>query len=423
MNGKRIALAGLLAFIIAGTAPFALGQGYGTDTQNVLMPASGGMAGVSIARPQDVPAAIFGNPATPLAVPGDAVHPRRRVGRRLSDRHRTTARSTNLRTAVQRHLADAGLRHARHRRDPGLARRSAFPARWASASPASAAWAPSIAAACPRTAAAQQRQQRVHGARRQRRRGRRSDRPTLRRRERDPRHRLRATGTCRPAGQHARWSTTTPCAAPSALDYDAERLQHRRRVTIRRRWASTSPTPSASGDDVPRPPHRPAGDHRPRLGQPQPDGRQPADSPPTSITSSGKTPRSGRTCMVNQWAFAVGAQLTRGQTQIPPGLLVQRPTPSTTTSATALDGISRSPRPNCSCSRRRARRRSTSTASPAASGLSDFLVPNLDLDLFAGGLFQAEDQFGANSVSVAIYYVGLGMTWKYGPCGEPGQCE
>ena len=40
------------------------GQGYGTDTQNVLTPAAGGMAGVSLALPQDVPAAIFGNPAT-----------------------------------------------------------------------------------------------------------------------------------------------------------------------------------------------------------------------------------------------------------------------------------------------------------------------------------------------------------------------
>jgi hypothetical protein len=42
----------------------ALGQGYGTDAQNVLTPAAGGMAGVSIALPQDVPAALFGNPAT-----------------------------------------------------------------------------------------------------------------------------------------------------------------------------------------------------------------------------------------------------------------------------------------------------------------------------------------------------------------------
>ena len=49
---------------VAATADLARGQGYGTDLQNIMGPASGGMAGVSIARPQDVPSAIFGNPAT-----------------------------------------------------------------------------------------------------------------------------------------------------------------------------------------------------------------------------------------------------------------------------------------------------------------------------------------------------------------------
>jgi hypothetical protein len=42
-------------------------------------------------------------------------------------------------------------------------------------------------------------------------------------------------------------------------------------------------------------------------------------------------------------------------------------------------------------------------------------VPNLDLDLFAGGLFNATDEFGPHTqTSVAIYYVGMGMTWRYG---------
>ncbi len=53
----------LSILLLAWTGP-ANGQGYGTDLQNVLAPASGGMAGVSTARPQDVPSAIFGNPAT-----------------------------------------------------------------------------------------------------------------------------------------------------------------------------------------------------------------------------------------------------------------------------------------------------------------------------------------------------------------------
>ena len=51
-------------FAVTSHAHRALGQGYGSDTQNVLTPAAGGMAGASIALPQDVPAAIFGNPAT-----------------------------------------------------------------------------------------------------------------------------------------------------------------------------------------------------------------------------------------------------------------------------------------------------------------------------------------------------------------------
>jgi len=64
----------LWAVLAAGLALFAAGrcaaQGYGTDTQNVLTPASGGMAGVSLARPQDVPSAVFGNPATLTQLPG-----------------------------------------------------------------------------------------------------------------------------------------------------------------------------------------------------------------------------------------------------------------------------------------------------------------------------------------------------------------
>lgn len=50
--------------VLSAWAGSAWGQGYGTDTQNVLMPAAGGMAGVSTALPQDVPAAVFGNPST-----------------------------------------------------------------------------------------------------------------------------------------------------------------------------------------------------------------------------------------------------------------------------------------------------------------------------------------------------------------------
>jgi len=42
----------------------ALGQSFGVELQNTLMPASGGMAGTSIARPQDLTSAINANPAS-----------------------------------------------------------------------------------------------------------------------------------------------------------------------------------------------------------------------------------------------------------------------------------------------------------------------------------------------------------------------
>ena len=43
---------------------FARGQGYGVDTQNVLGPLGGHGRRQHCALPQDVPSAIFGNPAT-----------------------------------------------------------------------------------------------------------------------------------------------------------------------------------------------------------------------------------------------------------------------------------------------------------------------------------------------------------------------
>ncbi len=64
MNGRLILVVLAVGFGLAAHSQRALGQGYGSDTQNVLTPAAGGMAGVSLAMPQDVPAAIFGNPAT-----------------------------------------------------------------------------------------------------------------------------------------------------------------------------------------------------------------------------------------------------------------------------------------------------------------------------------------------------------------------
>src|SRR5579885_3451265 len=52
----------LLASWIGESSAYA--QSFGVELHNALMPASGGMAGTSIARPQDFLSAINGNPAS-----------------------------------------------------------------------------------------------------------------------------------------------------------------------------------------------------------------------------------------------------------------------------------------------------------------------------------------------------------------------
>ena len=52
----------LTAFLAQATSLHA--QTFGVEAHNTLMPASGGMGGVSIAMPQDLVSAVNGNPAT-----------------------------------------------------------------------------------------------------------------------------------------------------------------------------------------------------------------------------------------------------------------------------------------------------------------------------------------------------------------------
>src|SRR5688572_30824718 len=56
--------ASLLAIALLAAASTAHAQSFGVELHNTLMPASGGMAGASIARPQDLTSAINANPAT-----------------------------------------------------------------------------------------------------------------------------------------------------------------------------------------------------------------------------------------------------------------------------------------------------------------------------------------------------------------------
>src|SRR5436853_3373662 len=64
MTLRLLGGAAIFCSLVCLSAPTAHAQTYGTDLMNVAQPASGGMAGVSLARPQDAPSAVFGNPST-----------------------------------------------------------------------------------------------------------------------------------------------------------------------------------------------------------------------------------------------------------------------------------------------------------------------------------------------------------------------
>lgn len=55
---------------LSANGSVAFGQTFGTEVGNTLMPASGGMGGVSISKPQDILSALHANPATLTQYPG-----------------------------------------------------------------------------------------------------------------------------------------------------------------------------------------------------------------------------------------------------------------------------------------------------------------------------------------------------------------
>ena len=116
---------------------------------------------------------------------------------------------------------------------------------------------------------------------------------------------------------------------------------------------------------------------------------------------------------VNQWAFAVGTQLTRGRLKYRLGYSYN----TNPMNHNVGDNLDRFPVGQANV------RLFQAAAVPAISqhrltagvGCQGFLVPSLDLDLFAGGLFGAHDDFGPETqASLAMYYAGVGMTWRFG---------
>jgi long-chain fatty acid transport protein len=49
----------------------------------------------------------------------------------------------------------------------------------------------------------------------------------------------------------------------------------------------------------------------------------------------------------------------------------------------------------------------------ARVGVVDVL-PGVDLDLFAGGMFHDSQRFGASAASLESYWIGAGLTWRFG---------
>jgi long-subunit fatty acid transport protein len=46
-------------------------------------------------------------------------------------------------------------------------------------------------------------------------------------------------------------------------------------------------------------------------------------------------------------------------------------------------------------------------------GIRDIL-PGIDFDLFAGGMFEASDRFARTVAPVEGYWIGFGLTWRFG---------
>jgi long-chain fatty acid transport protein len=48
-------------------------------------------------------------------------------------------------------------------------------------------------------------------------------------------------------------------------------------------------------------------------------------------------------------------------------------------------------------------------------------MPGVDLDFMAGGMFHDDEQLGpTTSSSVESYWIGTGLTWRFGACGRAG---
>jgi long-chain fatty acid transport protein len=127
---------------------------------------------------------------------------------------------------------------------------------------------------------------------------------------------------------------------------------------------------------------------------------------------------------VNQWAFAFGAQLTRGKMKYRAGYAYN----TNPINHSVGDSFSGLPVVQDRIYLLQASETAVINQHRLTGGFGrqDFLFRGLDLDFFAGGLFKATDEFGPHTqASVAAYYLGMGLTWRFLPrchCGGGAGC-
>ena len=405
---RQIRLLAVVATIAAASTCVVFGQGYGTDTQNVMMPASGGMAGVSIALPQDVPSAIFGNPATLAQFEGTQFT----LGGGWAEGYPTVTRhgftdpnqnySVTSRTqgfvmpamGVTQDLRSLGIDGAM---GLGLTGLGGIGAEYRGRAPAGSIandFSSEMLILGMNMGAGVEVTDRLS---------------------------LGATLTLGTGFEQLGLVQSTAMVHAYGLrgnfgaDYalnDCNTLGAFYQTELNFNFPQAFRMPDGSYQNI-------------RLGQPPTVGLGWAN---TALMGGDllvatdiyyklwENAAMYQDIYVNQWAFAFGAQLTRGRMKYRTGYSYN----TNLINHNVGDRLSGLPVAQDAIQFFQA----SSTAAisqhrlTGGVGRQDFLFQGVDLDLYAGGLFPASDQFGAHTdASVAMYYLGMGLTWRYGrPC-------
>ncbi len=118
---------------------------------------------------------------------------------------------------------------------------------------------------------------------------------------------------------------------------------------------------------------------------------------------------------VDQWAFAVGTQYTRGSYKYRAGYTYST-NPINHNVGGSLDGFPIG-QAEVQLIQAAAVPLVYKNRLTIGVGKEGVMVPNLDIDLYGGVLFEGSDSFGPHTTaSLAMYYLGAGFTWKFGNC-------